>query len=145
MSQPRLVAEVMNRHVLTVMGEMTLGDLAEFLIGHGISGAPVVDADKRLLGVVSMTDITRDLAVSSMSERASVSCGRPDDTASLTVQVRDVMTPVANVLEEQATVVEAARLMAGHHIHRLLVTSGPDRELVGIVTSMDLLRLVAEA
>jgi CBS domain-containing protein len=39
-------------------------------------------------------------------------------------------------------VAEAARIMIAHHIHRLVVTHG--REPVGIITSMDLLRVIAE-
>jgi CBS domain-containing protein len=42
-----------------------------------------------------------------------------------------------------ATVAEAARIMIDQHIHRLVVTQGKDP--VGIITSMDLLKMVAEA
>ena len=37
---------------------------------------------------------------------------------------------------------EAARLMVDHHIHWLVVTQG--KEPVGIITSPDLLKVVAE-
>jgi CBS domain-containing protein len=41
-----------------------------------------------------------------------------------------------------ASAAEAARLMIDQHIHRLVVTEG--KEPVGIVTSLDLLKVVAE-
>jgi CBS domain-containing protein len=41
-----------------------------------------------------------------------------------------------------ASAAEAARLMIDQHIHRLLVTQG--KEPVGIITSLDLLKVVAE-
>ena len=41
-----------------------------------------------------------------------------------------------------APVAEAARSMVERHIHRLVVTQG--RQPVGMITSMDLLRVVAE-
>ena len=59
------------------------------------------------------------------------------------VAVRDVMTPVVHQVPDSAPVAEAARIMIEHHIHRLVVTKG--REPVGIITSMDLLRIVAGA
>lgn len=40
-----------------------------------------------------------------------------------------------------ASVAEAARLMLDHHIHRLVVTQG--KEPVGIITSLDLLKVIA--
>lgn len=41
-----------------------------------------------------------------------------------------------------ASAAEAARLMIDQHIHRLVVTEG--KEPVGVITSMDLLKVVAE-
>jgi CBS domain-containing protein len=55
--------------------------------------------------------------------------------------VRDVMTPVVHQVPVTAPAREAARIMVEHHIHRLVVTQ--DREPVGIITSIDLLRVVA--
>jgi CBS domain-containing protein len=52
------------------------------------------------------------------------------------------MTPVIHQVAANVSVTEAARIMIEHHIHRLIVTEG--REPVGIITSMDLLRVVAE-
>ena len=52
-------AEVMTRGVLTVDADWSVSELATFLDTHAISGAPVVDAEGALLGVVSVTDIAR--------------------------------------------------------------------------------------
>jgi len=56
--------------------------------------------------------------------------------------VRDVMTPVIHQVPVTASAAEAARLMIDQHIHRLVVTQG--KEPVGIITSLDLLKVVAE-
>ena len=58
-----------------------------------------------------------------------------------TVTVRDVMTPVIHQVPVTASVREAARIMVNQHIHRLVVTQG--KEPVGIITSMDVLKIVA--
>jgi CBS domain-containing protein len=58
------------------------------------------------------------------------------------VTVRDVMTPVIHQVPITASVAQAARIMVDQHIHRLVVTQG--KEPVGIITSMDVLKMVAD-
>jgi CBS domain-containing protein len=57
--------------------------------------------------------------------------------------VRDIMTPVVFDIRPDAPVAELARFLLRGKIHRALVMEG--RELVGIVTTFDVLRVVAEA
>ena len=52
------------------------------------------------------------------------------------------MTPVIHQVPVTASVAEVARIMVEQHIHRLVVTQGKDP--VGIITSMDLLKMVAD-
>ena len=49
--------DVMTTEVVTVSPETTVQDLAKILSEKGISGTPVVDADQRLVGVVSEGDL----------------------------------------------------------------------------------------
>lgn len=56
--------------------------------------------------------------------------------------VAEVMTLALRSLPPEAPVVEAARLMTQHRMHRLLVME--DAELVGIVSTADIVRAVAE-
>jgi CBS domain-containing protein len=59
------------------------------------------------------------------------------------VTVREIMTPMVFHVRPQATVAELAQFLLRGKIHRALVMEG--RELVGIVTTFDVLRAVAEA
>jgi predicted transcriptional regulator len=155
MSKTRHVKDLMNADIMTVPDEMTTDDLARYLVEREISGAPVVDSQGHLVGVVSMTDIGRNMAEPSdfaSSRRAGFYRDIAVDPAledfrqgyveEPTVTVRDVMTPVIHQVPVTASVAEAARIMVDQHIHRLLVTQG--KEPVGIVTSLDLLKMVAE-
>jgi CBS domain-containing protein len=155
MNRPQRVKDVMNPDIMTVAADMTTEDLARYLTEREISGAPVVDSQGHLVGVVSMTDIGRQLAEPSdfASSRRSEFYRNTSDDMTLEdlgqryveereVTVRDVMTPVVYQVPATAPVAEAARSMVEHHIHRLVVTE--DKEPVGIITSMDLLRFVAE-
>ena len=140
---------------MTVADEMTTDELVRFLTEREISGAPVVDGQGRLIGVVSMTDIGRHLAEpSDFAPPASPAFYRDasDDTSledlgqryveERAVTVRDVMTPAVHQVPATALVAEAARIMVERHIHRFIVTRA--KEPVGIITSIDLLRVLAE-
>ena len=155
MSRPRRVKDVMNPDIMTVTDDMTTGEFVRYLTDREISGAPVVDGQGHLVGVASMTDIGRLLAEPSdfAASRTSPFC---EDTAGeLTLEdlgqrdveerqatVRDVMTPAIYQVSANASVAEAARIMVEHHIHRLVVADG--KQPVGMVTSIDLLRVIAE-
>jgi CBS domain-containing protein len=154
MNQARRVKEVMNPDIMTVADDMTTDELARYLTEHEISGAPVVDGQGHLIGVVSMTDIGRQMAEPSDFPSSGRSGFYRDTTDDITLEalgerfgeergvaVRDVMTPVVHQVPASASVAEAARIMVEQHIHRLVVTQG--REPVGIITSMDLLRVIA--
>jgi predicted transcriptional regulator len=155
MSNTRTVKDLMNPDIMTVADEMTTDALARYLIEREISGAPVVDSQGRLIGVVSMTDIGRNMADPSDVESWRSSGFYRDIAADFTLEdsaerydeeptvtVRDVMTPVVHQVPATASVTEAARIMVDQHIHRLVVTEG--KEPVGIITSMDVLKMVAE-
>jgi len=149
------VKDVMNPDVMTVADDMTTDELARYLIEHEISGAPVVDGQGHLVGVVSMTDIGRHLAELSETAASGAESLRGGTSADPTLEdlgqlyvedrpliVRDVMTPAVHQVPVTASVAAAARIMVEHHIHRLVVTE--DKQPVGMVTSIDLLRMVAE-
>jgi len=62
LGEVRRVKDVMNPDIMTVADDMTTDELVRYLNEREISGAPVVDSQGHLIGVVSMTDIGRQLA-----------------------------------------------------------------------------------
>ena len=60
--RPITAADLMNPEVLTVRDDATVAELARFLVDNEITGAPVEDADGRLVGVVSAVDLVRLIA-----------------------------------------------------------------------------------
>ena len=155
MSKTRHVKDLMSPHIVTVTDEMTTDELARYLTEREISGAPVVDSQGHLIGVVSMTDIARNMAEPLDFASSRGSGFYRDDAADLALEdpgqrhveeravtVRDVMTPVIHQVPVTTSVADVARIMVEQHIHRLVVTQGKDP--VGIITSMDLLKMVAD-
>jgi len=76
------VRDIMKSEVLTVTADTPVRRLTRLLTNEEISGAPVVAADGRLLGVVSATDVVRlaanDTDVRVQSTRARTEAATPD-------------------------------------------------------------------
>lgn len=150
--------DVMNQHVVSVPADWTLEELAQFLIDKAISGAPVKDENGKLIGVVSLTDIVRHDSLAEMDLGADTPSDyylhgwesklAPEDLSSFHVEektqmtVRDLMTPIIFKVDENTPIQDVADVMLGGRIHRLLVTRG--EKIVGIVTTMDMLRVIRE-
>jgi CBS domain-containing protein len=49
--------DVMTKEVITISPDATLIDAIELLIAKGISGMPVLDADEKVIGIISEKDI----------------------------------------------------------------------------------------
>jgi CBS domain-containing protein len=149
--------DIMSAEIETVPEDMTVAELAAFLTAKEISGAPVVDRNGRLTGVVSVTDIVRSEADRSGTESpaepptfflASRWRGLSlEDYGGLTVQdegllVRDIMTPTVYTVPSETSIQKVARTMVAGRVHRLLVTK--QEKVVGIVTSLDLLKVLCD-
>lgn len=156
--RPINARDLMNPVPLTVSETMSIGELATFLTDNEISGAPVVDHEGRLVGVVSVVDLAR--ADSEKSDSTSWSAVRTDsyaddwDRRALgdgvkifhlepdALEVRDIMNSSIHSVLPDATVPEIARTMLHYHLHRLLVLDG--KQLVGVISTSDLLGLLLE-
>lgn len=148
--RPITAGDVMNPRVLTVREDMTVEQLAEFLLENEISGAPVEDLTGRLVGVVSVTDIAA--LVSDAGRKGTDFFARaweedddvPDEieVEDGHIHVREIMTPIIYAVPEEMPVSEVAERMVESHIHRLLVTRG--EKVVGILSTSDLLGLLVE-
>ncbi|MBI5594599.1 MAG: CBS domain-containing protein [Elusimicrobia bacterium] len=134
--------DVMQKRVVSVRPNMLVRELARILDEKRISGAPVVDRDGRLVGVVSKSDLVHhelDDVDAHEAEDSHLPKGfhleSPDRT-----RVADIMTPTVVEAAREAKVPDLARLMRRRRIHRVFITKG--RKLLGIVTTLDLLRLL---
>jgi len=151
--------EVMTQEVRTVGPEMQLADLERTFLEDRVSGFPVVDKG-RLVGLISRSDVVRKLCVERTlaenlsdfySDAGSFAGDPPESIEGIagrvgarleTLRVRDFMVRELLVVEPDTPVVEIAKQLLERHIHRLPVVEGG--QLVGIVSALDLVRLVAE-
>ncbi len=104
----------------------------------GVRHMPVVSSG-RLVGVVSERDLLR-------ASRSSIGESHDDDHRAFlhAVEIASVMSSPAVVISPKASVIDAARALAGHKIGCLPVVN--DRgTLEGLITETDVLRCLAEA
>ncbi|GAA3791466.1 CBS domain-containing protein [Streptomyces phyllanthi] len=137
----------MTPDVVQARPETPFKDVAQLLARHRISGLPVVDADDKVLGVISETDLIRRQAAkaergrgdrfrpSTLRRKARIAAAK----ARAMTAGQLMSTPAITVHPEQR-VADAARVMERHQIERLPVVDEEDR-LIGIATRRDLLRV----
>ncbi len=121
----RVVGSVMTGDVVPARDSTPRADLERWLAEYDISGLPVVDADDKVIGVVSATDL----------RRAGERTGRAGP-----LTTGELMSAPAITIRADDSVVRAARVLTERGIERLPVVDEEAR-LVGIVTRRDLLRI----
>lgn len=160
------VRDLMRTAVVTVVREMTVRELAQLFAEKRISGAPVLDREGKLVGVVSATDVMQLVA-----REAEISSGQVDWSTGLLAEEReeddgfrvggavhftladpgaraetgldqhcvaDIMTPVAFALHPSDSLRDALRFFVGGRVHRALVMEND--QLLGILTPFDVMR-----
>ncbi len=152
-------ADLMTRRVVTLTPEMTLNEMDTVLVKHGISGAPVVEQGM-LIGVASQADVVRTLwegqheasklgafyaspfplPITALQYIAKDSQRIGDQL--IDHKVKDIMTYDPLVAHPEDSIVDVANRLIGDQIHRLPVTEVGTGELVGIISSLDLVRAI---
>lgn len=135
------VADVMTTRVLKAREAMPLKELARMLSEHRVSALPVLDADDRVVGIVSEGDVL--LKQGDPDRRATHwwQRRRTRDRARRAAgdTVGHVMTRPAVTITPRAPLAQAARRMVDHGVKRLPVIDA-EGTLVGIVSRADLLK-----
>jgi len=152
------VRDWMQSEVRSVPPDLPLAELEARFLQHRVTGFPVV-AGERLVGIVSRSDVVRQLSVEqawaeTLSDYYRDWTGMAPEGPSLAevgaemgrrieaLRVEDVMVRAPITVAPDAHVAAAARVLVSHRIHRVPVVDAG--RLVGILTSLDLVRLVAE-
>jgi CBS-domain-containing membrane protein len=149
-------ADCMTRSVLSVGPETPLLDVYRLFVEEQIHGAPVLDEEERIIGVVTSSDLLRaideerDSALSSSDYlRDLLEFSGPDWGRGLSDfqdrlaerRVAEVMTQSALTVNGETPVSEVARLLRERRIHRAWVTDEAGC-LCGVISAFDLLPLV---
>lgn len=142
MRRRKTVADVMTTDVVTVGPDTPFKRIAALVTEHKIRAVPVVDDGRRVVGLVSETDLIRKEEYQAEPRPSWYRrLWHRSDAAKAEGRVAaELMTSPAVTTRPEALVVEAARTMAAHQVTRLIVVES-DGRLAGIVSRGDLLRV----
>lgn len=144
----RKAKDIMTREVLTVSPDMTVSELASFLTVHSINGAPVVDDNGELLGVVTENDLiyqkkkvhipTVINILDSVIYLESPEKMKQEMQKITGVTVRDIFTEDVIQVDKDASIEEIATLMAEQKIHTIPVVD--NGSIIGIIGKGDIIK-----
>ncbi|MFA6111328.1 MAG: CBS domain-containing protein [Candidatus Latescibacterota bacterium] len=145
--------EIMTAPAICALDTMTVAELVELLRQRQISGVPVVDAQGRLSGVVSITDLIAldadlpeesgvgesDFHTSPAMDGLSASGGLLEPDAAVSeFPIASFMSRRVITATEDTPLGELAGQLVAHRIHRLIIVR--QDQVTGIVTVRDILR-----
>lgn len=146
----------MTSKVLSINPENTLEEAIDLMAQNNISGLPVTDEEKKIVGVLSESDIIDYSSKLQVVTRIGSSgwISPYTDVNSLTsfkkgyeilsrTKVKEVMTKKVVTVFDTDSAEEVARLMSKKNINRVPVVNY-NGALVGIITRSNLLLLLAE-
>lgn len=155
---PTTARDVMQSHLVTVSPESPLIEVHRLFVDEEIGGAPVVDDEGRLVGVISSMDLLRAVeeeydsaAVEQNYFRDFLEFSGPDWTRSpedfqdrlAEERVEDRMTRSPATVAPETPIAEVAARMRQSRIHRVFVVE--DGVLRGLLSTFDLMALLEKA
>jgi CBS domain-containing protein len=149
------VKDAMEKNVIKFHADDKISDVAQQLKDNKISGAPIVDDNNKVIGIISEGDIMRLLEVH--SPRLNLILPSPLDVIELPIRMKyeldeiaedmnraasvligEIMTKKVYTMKEEDDISDAAQFMDTHSINRLPVVDDEDK-LIGIITRGDLI------
>lgn len=117
------VQDIMSSEAISLRPDSTIAEAIETLTGHGISGAPILDSDGQIVGIISEFGLIDVLFAPDLK----------------VVPISQFMTTDVHVILQDAPLSQLAHAFALYRVRRLPVVDD-DGRLVGIASRSDLLR-----
>jgi CBS domain-containing protein len=131
----RTVSQVMTPDPVTIGPKASLSGAARLMGRKNLKRLPVVDDEKRLLGILSRFDILKILAAGHLPQAVSKRrLGRPHTRFQT---VSDVMDGSVTTVQPEALLSEVLTLLTGDQSQRVVVTDS-SRHVIGIISDTDL-------
>lgn len=148
------VSDFMSKEVVSFSPETSLVEAANVLYSRGFNGAPVVDAQNKLIGILTEYDlIQKDTSLhipTFLKLIKEFDIYRKDKQfindelkKIFSVKVKDVMNPEPLTINLDADMDEAVRLFSEHHRVNPIPVTDSGNAVVGIISRCDILQLYA--
>jgi len=136
------VKDIMTENPIAVTPDTTLKEVANLLFKHRVSGLPVLDQDRSVVGIITNRDLIRAAMPdykSLISDLALTYEAAPFENLLKEedrITVKELMSTNVYSVEEDASVVEVAAIMLFKDIRRVPIVR--DSKLVGLVVISDI-------
>ena len=121
------VSQYMDSTVMTLNPETEIFEAVAFLLEHKVTGAPVVNEDNEVIGILSEKDCLKLLALG-------------DDTHAPSGIVADFMSTRVTTIPLKTNIYFVAGMFLNDVVRRFPVVD--DGKLVGAITRFDILRAI---
>ncbi len=132
------VVDVMTADVVVAQPGWSLKQAARVMIEAGVSGLPVEGPDESVIGIITEADFIETEAGRTVGRQRLFDAVFGEKRTRVPSTVEAAMTKYPIMVDRNATIAEAARLMADRKVKRLPVVD-PDGRLEGIVSRADIL------
>lgn len=141
------VNEFMSKEVITCQADNTVSDAASLMADKGFSVLPIVDAENKLIGILTESDFVGkevDIPHALVSIKQlfgqNYHLGEVEDVYARAkdTKIGDVMSKRVTTVKPDSSLTEVVELMVAKHLKRLPVVE--NGVLVGIITRKDLLK-----
>jgi len=132
------VVDVMTADVVVAQPGWSLKQAARVMIEAGVSGLPVEGPDGSVIGIITEADFIETEAGRTVGRQRLFDAVFGEKRTRVPSTVEAAMTKYPIMVDRNATIAEAARLMADRKVKRLPVVD-PDGRLEGIVSRADIL------
>ena len=113
------VADIMSKHSVTLMPGHSVRHAAQIMLEHGVSGVPVVEADK-VVGILTEGDLLRRVELSTEGNRSrfplSAAGTARDFVRTHSWRVADVMSSPVVTVDEAMSLADSAILLSSRGI-----------------------------
>jgi CBS domain-containing protein len=156
-----LVKDIMIKDVITLKKDDTLKEVVKKFSKHDISGAPVVDNKKNVVGILSETDILNSIKSQSTDVELVytsppvmeilglrfIETAKDKETEEIfeeigSIKVSEMMRSNVKTVESEEHIREVIKIVSSGQINRVPVLE--DGKLVGIVTRGDIVKHLSE-
>ncbi|WP_033309939.1 CBS domain-containing protein [Streptomyces iakyrus] len=142
---PHIVGDVMTHTVVAVGRDAAFKDIVEVMEEWKVSALPVLEGEARVIGVVSEEDLLPKEEFRDSDPDRFTQLRRLTDMAKAGgVTAEELMSSPAVTVHADATLAQAARIMAQRKVKRLPVVN-QEGVLEGIVSRADLLKVFLRA
>lgn len=140
--------DIMEKNVITMNPQMGIKEAARILLENHINGAPVIDYDGQVVGIICQSDLIAQQKKLNMPSVfafldgfipiGSIKQMEAEIKKMSAMTVEDAMTPAPEAVTPEASIEEVAGLVVDKRFHTIPVIE--NEKLVGVIGKEDILK-----